>query len=402
MRNSTRTNPQSTGCTAHKPVFSSKLALAALVVFLSSLIASAAAPGASYTNYVMENVPWSIHVVTLDRSDPALEIHSVHAHRHAIGLATLSSQIALVTNLGVPIAALNGDFYQRENTFAGDPRGLQIINGELISGPVGGAAFWVSETGEPHCDTVDSRFTVTFPDGSSKPFVLNAAMPHDSIALYTPTLGESTHSTKSREFVLEKQEGSAWLPLKLQCGYTARIREVHETGNTPLTSNTMVLSIGPAMAKTLPVIAQGDAIKLSTTSLPGLTNTKAAIGGGPTLVHNHKKLKFNAGSSGSFAVSSMAERHPRSAIGWNQKTIFLIEVDGRQKDLSVGMTLDELATFALKIGCDEAMNLDGGGSSSVWFDGSIRNNPCDGKDRFIANTLVVLRKFESKTEILAR
>jgi hypothetical protein len=46
----------------------------------------------------------------------------------------------------------------------------------------------------------------------------------------------------------------------------------------------------------------------------------------------------------------------------------------------------------VKLGCEQALNLDGGGSSSLWCGGEIRNSPCDGYERPIANCLVVVRK----------
>ena len=67
----------------------------------------------------------------------------------------------------------------------------------------------------------------------------------------------------------------------------------------------------------------------------------------------------------------------RTAINRNKACFFLVVVDGRQETLSVGMTLDELARYMVLLGCDEAMNLDGGGSSEMWCEGSVRNSPCD-------------------------
>jgi exopolysaccharide biosynthesis protein len=87
----------------------------------------------------------------------------------------------------------------------------------------------------------------------------------------------------------------------------------------------------------------------------------------------------------------MVEKHPRSALGWNKDSYFWVEVDGRQKE-SVGMTLNELAAFMVELGCEEAMNLDGGGSSTLWFEGSVRNHPCDGYERPVANSLALVRK----------
>lgn len=88
----------------------------------------------------------------------------------------------------------------------------------------------------------------------------------------------------------------------------------------------------------------------------------------------------------------MRERHPRTAVGWNGRCLFLVEVDGRQKNLSVGMTLDELAKLLTKLGCEEAMNFDGGGSATLWYDGQVRNSPCDRMEREIANCLVIVKK----------
>ena len=86
------------------------------------------------------------------------------------------------------------------------------------------------------------------------------------------------------------------------------------------------------------------------------------------------------------------ERHPRTAIGWNERYFFLVEVDGRQRQLSVGMTLDELSSFLMNLGCDEAMNFDGGGSATLWYGGEVRNSPCERGEREIANCLVVVSK----------
>jgi exopolysaccharide biosynthesis protein len=67
-------------------------------------------------------------------------------------------------------------------------------------------------------------------------------------------------------------------------------------------------------------------------------------------------------------------------------------VDGRQKGVSEGMTLKELAAYLVELGCQEAMNLDGGGSATIWYDGKVRNHPCDGYEREVANSLIVFKK----------
>jgi exopolysaccharide biosynthesis protein len=64
-------------------------------------------------------------------------------------------------------------------------------------------------------------------------------------------------------------------------------------------------------------------------------------------------------------------------------------VDGRQKEISMGMNARELAQFMAELGCEEAMNLDGGGSSTFWMQGKTRNSVPGGKERDRADALVI-------------
>lgn len=68
----------------------------------------------------------------------------------------------------------------------------------------------------------------------------------------------------------------------------------------------------------------------------------------------------------------------------------LIVVDGRTKNIAAGMTYLELANLAKDLNCTEALNLDGGGSSTLWADGKILNTPSDGAARPVANALVLV------------
>jgi hypothetical protein len=346
-----------------------------------------------YTNVVVAEVPWSIQLVQIPRSSRLFEIQSVHAGGRAVGLDTLSRQVAAA---GPTVAAVNGSFFLRDdgetNAYAGSPRGLQIVDGEVLSAPAGDAAFWVDYSGQPHVARVASQFVVTWPDGRSTPFALNGPRTNAEVELYTPALGASTHTAPGRELVLEPQGAGPWLPLRMDRVYAARVREIRLSGDSPLSRDTMVLALSPAMSEQFPNVAAGAVLRLSTRSAPDLFNAKNAISGGPLLVHEGTAEKIRSGPDAPYEFSSMLERHPRTAFGWNDRSYFLVQVDGRQKDLSLGMTLTELSDYLVKLGCTEAINLDGGGSSSLWFDGQVRNNPCDGYERAIANALLVVRK----------
>ena len=198
--------------------------------------------------------------------------------------------------------------------------------------------------------------------------------------------------------ILDHENGGPWLPLRIGKTYNARVREIRELGDTKLAPGIMVLSIGPALIGNIPKVETGAVLTISTACAPSLRGAKMAIGGGPVLVRNGRRARVNKPTSESYEFSSMAERHPRTAVGWNENYFYLVEVDGRQKNLSLGMTLEELSTYLVKLGCDEAMNLDGGGSATLWCSGTVRNSPCDGQERAIANSLIVVRRKSPKLQ----
>src|ERR1051325_5296175 len=124
------------------------------------------AHGFSYHRDDIAQGPWSVHVVKVDRTSRNLELHTALRNRAGFGLAPLSEQVkALPPGLGRPVAAINGDYYRDEGAYAGDPKGLQIMRGELVSGPCGWTCFWIDAAGNPQMTNVTSRFEVTWPGG---------------------------------------------------------------------------------------------------------------------------------------------------------------------------------------------------------------------------------------------
>ena len=71
-------------------------------------------------------------------------------------------------------------------------------------------------------------------------------------------------------------------------------------------------------------------------------------------------------------------RHPRTMIGVDaDEAIWLVTVDGRQPALSLGMTFTELQALSHRLGLRSALNLDGGGSTTMVVRGNIVNHPSD-------------------------
>jgi hypothetical protein len=363
----------------------------------SSLLKSE--PGLSYTNVKVASEPWSIHVLKIDRAQKDLTFYSAHARGRVLGVSLLADQArAVPPEIGRAVGAVNGDFYVRDNpTYGGDPRGLQIVNGDLISGP-DTVCVWFDAEGNPHLDEVKGDFNVTWPDGKQTPFGLNQQRRPNQAVLYTPTYGPSTRSPRGRELVLERDGNAPWLPLQAGQAYRARVRDISTNGNTQLASNLVVLSFAPQLLETIPEVTTGAVLQISTATTPDLKGVKTAIAGGPAVIKDGKPFSLKEpprDARPDYTERSKYERHPRSAVGWSQTHVYFVTVDGRQPGLSVGMRIAELAEFMAKLGCTEAMNLDGGKSSQLWIAGQIVNSPCQGEDT-VANSLLVVRKPEPR------
>jgi exopolysaccharide biosynthesis protein len=118
------------------------------------------------------------------------------------------------------------------------------------------------------------------------------------------------------------------------------------------------------------------------------------IGGGPRLVHN------GIASPKTNDVASSHQRnvrHPRTVVGLDATgtKLTILIVEGRKRGIALGMTYAELAAEMVRLGCTEALNLDGGGSSLLAVQDpktgrmKILNHPTDGHERAVANVLGV-------------
>jgi len=336
-------------------------------------------PGLEYEHRRVIDIPWSIHILKVDRIKSGLEIITTLGNNATFGLATLSSHIAsMPSRVGEPIAGINGDFYTAQ---VGDPLGIQILNKELISAP-SGESFWIDLEGNLHLDKVISDLRVVWPKGNTTNAGLNRERKDNDLVLYTPRIGNTTSNIGGREIVLKFNDKSQ-LPLQVGKRYIGIVSRINEKGNTKIQPDNFVLSLSGNMMNESGMIRLGDKIQIVVETRPNLNKAKTAIGGGPFLINN--------GKPGSWIEST---RHPRTAIGWNKKFFFMVVVDGRQPGLSVGMTLPELAKLMEQLGCTEAMNLDGGGSSTFWFGGMVLNSCSDGRERKIANALILVNKKE--------
>ncbi|HEY0303687.1 MAG TPA: phosphodiester glycosidase family protein, partial [Longimicrobiales bacterium] len=123
--------------------------------------------------------------------------------------------------------------------------------------------------------------------------------------------------------------------------------------------------------------------------LTPLPRAREVVGGYPMLLQRSNAVHHDeAGLRTTFSD----RRHPRAAIGIDGKgRIHIVAVDGRRPGYSDGMTLQELGDFLIAHGITDALNLDGGGSTTLVVGGRIVNRPTDANgERAVSNALLVI------------
>jgi hypothetical protein len=344
-------------------------------------------PGLAYCHDQNPRLPLAVHVVRIDRTQKDLELHTTLGGGNRIGLAVLSDQAESIRPpIGRAVAAINGDYFFVERPFEGDPMNLQILRGgELVSGPGRDRAFfYLDAQSEPHLTNAVTAFSVVWPGGKTIPIGLNEYPETGQAVLYTSAAGYST-SVEGTDLILERKAQEPWLPLRIGQTLTAIVREVNKRGFSRIPSNGMVVSLSPRNLSQLPALTPGMELKISTATIPNLSGAILALGGGPSLVRGGKARPADE-------FSGFQRRDPRTAMGWNSRYYYFVQADGRQPRYSMGMTLTEVADYFVRLGCDYAINLDGGGSCTTWLDGRIVNSPSQrGMERPSANALVVVR-----------
>lgn len=120
--------------------------------------------------------------------------------------------------------------------------------------------------------------------------------------------------------------------------------------------------------------------------LVGFPGAVDAMGGSPLLLSHFEQQRQDLSGDGGFFGPN-----PRTALGVTADgRLLLVVVDGRQSGYSSGMGLQELADLMTSLGARDAINLDGGGSSTMWLNGLVVNRPSDGPERAVSSALVVL------------
>lgn len=312
------------------------------------------------------------------RLDPAqVDLRSVLANDEILETEVVSTIAARHT----AIAAINAGFFLPN----GDPAGVLTLDGRLVSDtrrPRGAVGITRDARGiKLIYARLKATAALTIGGGAGAVRVdidgVDTTRVRDKLMLYTPSYNEDTDTAATGlEWVIDRPKHRPSEPLRVVSG-------PHRAGKTQIPPTGFVLSFGGATPPAgLARLKRGARVSIDVTYDPLDGEPKPwsiaqdIIGGAGLLIRDGQDIAdwsvevFNKG----FAES----RHPRTMIGdAADGTIWLVTVDGRQPQLSVGMTLEELRTFAHRLGLVNALNLDGGGSTTMWVRGGVVNSPSD-------------------------
>jgi hypothetical protein len=138
----------------------------------------------------------------------------------------------------------------------------------------------------------------------------------------------------------------------------------------------------PYAFETMPVIAKGTDTVPSIYDLSDIEwkwwKMRTAVGGGPVLIHDGK-IQITDREEQLFPGSNRkGDRHPRTAMGYTRDgRLIILVVQGRTPGIAAGATLQQEAEILLRLGCYEALNLDGGGSTCMLVNGKETIHPSD-------------------------
>ncbi|MGI8773654.1 MAG: phosphodiester glycosidase family protein [Actinomycetota bacterium] len=344
---------------------------------------SGIAPGVTLTVIRDYGGPFRIRIVSMQQGAEA-RLDTVLANDRLPKFETTSSMAARTR----AVAAINGDYARP----TGRPVHTFAFDGVLAQTPLAwGRNFAADHTGTSTYmgNPKVSGWARETDTGNTFPIdLVNAGAPSgDQIARYTREGGGIEKPPAGICQVRLYASGSPY-PLTESPGVETRhfVDRVRCGGKSikPLGGSILATPLTSVHAPTLAALTPGEEVTLGwSTGWRGVLDT---IGGNPTLIEGGTVIEGNVAGSGPFF-----ERHPRTGIGTTPDgKVLMVVVDGRQTGYSVGMTLREFANLFRSLGADWALNIDGGGSSTLAIDGRVINRPSDGYERGVSSALVVL------------
>ncbi|MEO0537799.1 MAG: phosphodiester glycosidase family protein [Cyanobacteria bacterium P01_A01_bin.123] len=301
--------------------------------------------------------PFPVYSVEADLRQPNLSLRSIWTEP-----STISGITPLITlaNQWQAAIAINGGFFNRNNRH---PLGAIRHDNQWISGPIlgRGAIAW-NDAGDLYFGRLALQQSLTTSNGQQFPInAVNSGYVQAGIGLYTPTWGATYTPILDNETVVVVANDQV---VKHQAGGTAG----HLAITIPQDGYLLATRAYSTAVNALP---PGTQIERTTATVPDAFEAYPEImGGGPLLVAN-RTIVLSAQTE-QFSQAFATQSAPRSAVGKTADGQLMI-VTVHHRPGGSGPSLHQLADIMVQLGCTDALNLDGGSSSSLYFAGTLLN-----------------------------
>ena len=275
------------------------------------------------------------------------------------------STITSIAKKSNSIVAINGTYIKPQT---GVPLGTLMIDKKLYTGPIyNRVAMGIFDNGfdmariELNANLKTSKGDIKV-DNVNQPRMLSTY-----VIAYTPEWGEFAPPSPKYGIQIAVEDN--------------KITSI-STQSLPIPQNGYVV-VGPK--DRLEPIFKARKVNLDIKTIPNWDNVNHIISGGPYLVKNGEIFIDMTEQK----LGAIGGKNPRTAIGYTADgNLIMVAVDGRE-GASVGMTLRELAGFLQSVGCVNAMNLDGGGSTVMYVNGKVVNMPAVRGGIALSNALTI-------------
>ncbi|MDE6266048.1 MAG: phosphodiester glycosidase family protein [Muribaculaceae bacterium] len=343
------------------------------------------------------------HYLTIDKSHPGVSLHAVCATDKVAGTERTSSMAKRKsTSQRIYFAGTNADFFTTSgnatngSSKVGSPTTSCTVDGEIFKTSNSQYQFVVDNEGVARIGRLDYYTgTATIGDKVTLYKGVNVASPNNGITLYTSRYWGSTNQTDKQgscaEVVARLVDGDSFV-----CGGTYRMEVLDEPtsdGDTAIPDGQFVIhgrgastsGCNTGAKAFVESLKPGDIVTLDNVVL--LDNQRIypqqIVSGNPKNVGNGETLDTEGERSDASAL------HPRTGIGVSQdgNTIIMMVVEGRYGG-SVGVRTSQLADIMRYAGAYDGVNLDGGGSSTLYTSAfGVRNYCTDGSERAVGNAI---------------
>lgn len=341
------------------------------------------AHGVLHRRFLATEGPWAVNVLDVDRE----ACWNAVAAKGADGAIGRYKTSELVRQTVEAVGGVNADFFLYVPP--GVPTGVHVSAGRLVTGPAGRPAFAVLADGRPWIGTISvAGVARSAPD--SIPIVAWNRLSADGLAWFDRAFGETVDTlTGSIRVVLS--------------GAAGRVQSIDTAlAATQIPSSGGVLVLGPRASsdtRRLFLLSARERGRFDVSIHLTPVTPREAVGGFPVLVRDSAEV---AGLDSAGAATFAPVRHPRTLVGIaaRGRRLLLMTIDGRQPGYSAGTTNRETARLALALGATEAINLDGGGSTTMVVERrgadstfvEVVNRPSDpAGERPVGNALLVAK-----------